>query len=91
MLAGVVLVICLLLLIWQRKHPAFDLSDLITGDNGRVSLSKCGQASALVVSTWGFVVLIQQGKLTEMYFLGYMTVWSGARLMQTFIDKKDAQ
>lgn len=73
---------------WQKSHMEFDLADLLTGDNGRVSLSKCGQASALVVSTWGFVVLVQQGKLTEWYFLAYMTVWAGYRLAQTAIETK---
>lgn len=77
------------LLRWQRSHPEFDLSDLLTGDNGRVSLSKFGQATALVVSTWGFVVLIQQGKLSETYFLGYMTVWTGSKLLQSSIDKRN--
>lgn len=73
---------------WQRSHPDFDLSDLLTGDNGRVSLSKFGQVSALVVSTWGFIVLVQQGKLSETYFFGYMTVWTGAKLIQSAIDKR---
>lgn len=73
---------------WQKSHDAFDLADLVTNDAGKVSLSKCAQCAALAVSTWGFVVLVQQGKLTETYFLGYMTIWSGTRLMQTFIDKK---
>lgn len=84
----IILLIGVALSRWQRSHEKFDLADLVTGDNGRVSLSKCGQAAALAVSTWGFVVLVQQGKLTETYFLGYMTVWSGARLMQTFVEKK---
>ena len=73
---------------WQKTHPEFDLADLLTGDNGKVSLSKCGQASALMVSTWGFVVLVQQGKLTEWYFMAYMAVWAGYRLAQTAIESK---
>jgi ABC-type Mn2+/Zn2+ transport system permease subunit len=73
---------------WQRHHPKFDLSDILTGDNGRVSLSKLGEASALVVSTWGFVVLTQQGKLSESYFIGYMTVWTGARILKAKIESK---
>lgn len=76
-----------LLVRWQRSHPMFDLADLLTGDNGRVSLAKFGQAAALVVSTWGFAVLVQQGKLTEFYFIGYMTVWAGYRLADAALNK----
>lgn len=67
---------------WQRSHPNFDISDLITGDNGRVSGRKFTQVGAWVVSTWGFATMIQQGKMTEWYFIGYMTVWAGLRAVQ---------
>lgn len=87
MLLALVLVALLVLLRWQKSHPNFDLADLLTGDNGKVSLKKFGQASALAVSTWAFVVLVQQGKLTEFYFIGYMTVWAGLQLVQAKIDK----
>ena len=75
---------------WQKSHPDFDLSDLLTGDNGKVSLSKFGQVAALIVSTWGFVVLVQQGKMSEFYFVGYMVAWTGAKLIQSSIDKRAA-
>lgn len=88
MLVALATLVAILLYRWQHNHPKFDLSDLLTGDNGRVSLAKFGQTAALVVSTWGFAVLIQQGKLTESYFIGYMTVWAGYRLAQDAIGKK---
>lgn len=69
----------LVLIRWQRSHPNFDLADLITGPNGKVSLKKMGVLVALVVSTWGFATLVQQGKLSEFYFIGYMGVWCGYR------------
>ena len=84
------LLAALLINSWQKSHPEFDLADLLTGDNGKVSLSKFGQVSALIVSTWGFVVLVQQGKMTEYYFIGYMVAWTGAKLIQSGIDKKAA-
>lgn len=86
-LLALALIALLLLVRWQRSHPEFDLADLLTGDNGKVSLAKFGQAAALVVSTWGFAVLVQQGKLTEFYFIGYMTVWAGYRLVDAGISK----
>lgn len=88
LLAALLLLVVFILYRWQRTHPKFDLSDLLTGDNGKVSLAKFGQTSALLVSTWGFVVLVQQGKLTETYFIGYMSVWTGYRLAQDAITKK---
>lgn len=87
MLVALALVALLVLFRWQRSHPNFDLADLLTGDNGKVSLAKFGQVSALTVSTWGFAVLVEQGKLTEFYYIGYMTVWAGYRLVQAKIDK----
>ena len=84
----IALLAALLINSWQKSHPEFDLADLVTGENGKVSLSKFGQVSALIVSTWGFVVLIQQGKLTEFYFIGYMSVWAGYRLVQTALAQK---
>lgn len=32
-------------------------------------------------------MLVQQGKLTEFYFIGYMTVWAGYRLVDAAISK----
>jgi hypothetical protein len=77
-----------MLLKWQKNHPLIDLSDLITGDNGRVSSSKFCQTGAWVVSTWGFASMIQQGKMTEWYFIGYMTAWTGYAALKSYISKQ---
>ena len=76
-LAVVCVIVLLMLKSWQKTHPLFDLSDLVTGDNGKVSGSKFCQMGAWSVSTWGFATMIDQGKMTEYYFIGYMTVWAG--------------
>lgn len=55
------LLVLWLLVRWQRSHPEFDLADLLTGDNGKVSLAKFGQAAALVVSTWGSLCWCSRG------------------------------
>jgi hypothetical protein len=88
LLGVIAIAACYMLYRWQHNHPNFDLSDLLTGDNGKVSLAKFGQAAALIVSTWGFVALVQQGKLTESYFVGYMGIWAGYRLAQSAIGKQ---
>ena len=55
MLACIVLIAGYLLYTWQHNHPNFDMADLITGDNGKVSLTKFSRACALIVSTWGLL------------------------------------
>jgi len=70
----------LFLLAHQKVRQDFTLLDLITGDNGRVSLSKFGQCGAFFTSTWGFVYLTVGDKLTEWYFGAYMLAWAGATL-----------
>lgn len=72
---------------WTHTHPDFDLADLITGDNGRVSASKFGQTGSWVVTTWGFVTLIQQGKMTEWYMAAYLGLSYGVRLAQNLTAK----
>jgi Protein of unknown function (DUF2644) len=86
-LSVIALVALLVLWSWQRGHPEFDLSDLITGDNGRVSTSKFMQAGAWVVGTWGFVTMVQQGKMTEWYFAGYMGLCFGVRVAKDIWGK----
>jgi hypothetical protein len=84
--AGGILVL-ILLWKWQRSHPDFDLADLITGDNGRVSATKAAQFGAWMVATWGFITLIQQGKMSEWYMAAYMGLSFGARTMKDVFGK----
>jgi len=60
------------------SDSTFDLKDLIVDSKtNRVSLNKFGQFIALVMSSWGFLYLALNGKLTEVYFTTYMAAWSG--------------
>lgn len=86
-LAIIALGALLLLWRWQRSHPAFDLADLITTDVGKVSSTKMLKMGAWVVGTWGFVTLIQQGKMTEWYFAGYMGISFGVSVMRDIYGK----
>lgn len=85
--AGGGVVALILLWHWTRSHPKFDLSDLVTGDDGRVSATKFAQTGAFVVATWGFATLVEQGKMTEWYFTGYMLAFVGARLTKDALTK----
>lgn len=72
---------------WQKQNDDFDLRHVLIGPDGKVSLFKIGQATALSVSSWAFIIMVQQDKLTEYYFLGYMTIWSGINLAKNIFVK----
>lgn len=82
-LSAIIAVVGVVLYIWQRNQNAFDLKDMLVGADGKASINKFGQATALVISSWGFITLVQHDKMTEYYFIGYMTVWSGVNLAKT--------
>lgn len=70
----------------------FKLSDLIADEvTGKISLFRTGQALALMVSTWGFIVLTRAGDLSEWYFAGYMLAWAGANLAKVAMTAKADQ
>ena len=82
---AVISIVAAIILYRWNKSPSntFDLIDALLGTDGKVSLFKISQAVALTVSTWGFVILTQQGKLTEWYFTAYMSVWATASVVKT--------
>lgn len=79
--AGAIIAL-IFLLRWTKQHPAFDLSDLLTGDNGQISATKFAQTGTWLVSTWGFITLIQQNLMTEWYFMGYVGLAYGTRVLK---------
>jgi hypothetical protein len=84
------LVVVSVLVRWHLDPDnTFKLSDLIADETtGKISLFRTGQAIALLVSTWGFVVLTRSGKLSEWYFAGYMLAWAGANLAKVALTQK---
>jgi hypothetical protein len=88
-LSAIVAVVGVVLYIWQRNQNAFDLKDMLVGSDGKASINKFGQATALVISSWGFITLVQHDKMTEYYFIGYMTVWSGVNLAKTIFAPRE--
>lgn len=74
--------------VWQNnKSNTFDLTDVLLGEDGKASLFKVGQATALVITSAAFIILVQRDKLTEPYFYGYMTIWSGINLAKNLLSK----
>ena len=88
-LSVVILVAGAVIYVWQRNQNAFDLKDMLVGTDGKASLHKFGQATALVISSWGFITLVQHDKMTEWFFIGYMSVWSGVNLAKTLFAPRE--
>ena len=87
-LALITLVCCFVLIKWHTNpNNTFNLTDTLLGPDGKVSLYKIGQAAALIVSTWAFIIMVQKDKMTEYYFYGYMGIWSGVNLAKNIFGK----
>jgi len=79
----------MLLYLWHTTPDHFDLRHLlIDSKTDRVSLMKCGQLFALLVSTWVLIRETNHDRLTEWLFLTYMGCWAGANLAKRWIDKE---
>lgn len=86
---ALIALVCVAVLIKWHTNPTntFDLTDTLLGPDGKVSLYKIGQAAALIVSTWAFIIMVQKDKMTEYYFYGYMGIWSGVNLAKNIFGK----
>lgn len=74
--------LCFVILLWgwhSAEGVRFNLTELVTDSRThRVSLSKCGQLFALLVSTWILIHETRAARLSEWLFIGYMAAWAGA-------------
>lgn len=87
-IAVIILLVFIMLYRWQTNTSnKFDLTDALVGEDGKFSIFRAGQTTALIISSWAFIILVQQGKLTEFYFYGYMGVWSGINLAKNLLGK----
>jgi hypothetical protein len=87
-LSTIAIILSILLYRWHSNPLSkFNLSDAIVDENGKFSLFRAGQATALIISSWAFIILVQQGTLTEYYFYGYMGIWSGVNLARNLLGK----
>ena len=72
---------------WHRNDSQLNLQSIVA-KNGEFSLSKIGQFTALIVSTWIAVYETRHGRMTEFLFTGYMLAWAGTNMASKFLDKK---
>lgn len=67
------------------------LWDLVSDKKDHLSVFQLGVITALLISSWGFVVLILSDKMTEWYFTIYMTVLVVGKLANNAISVKNDQ
>lgn len=88
-LAMVVVFLIAILWVWHRdSNSKVDLKDLICID-GQLDEKKFTRFGAWIVSTWGFVYLMLDGKFTEWYFTGYMAIWVGNVIVDKYVNNKN--
>lgn len=86
------LVVGILILVYaQLRKDAFDLRSLIIDPQTKQpSIHQLGQISALLISSWGFIVLVLHNQLTEVYFTTYMAVWAGANALDKLLTRDNS-
>jgi hypothetical protein len=88
LLLTVVVLVLLGMVFYFHRDPSskFDLRDLICY-RGELNQGKFMRFGAWIISTWGFVYLVLDQKLTEWYFAGYMAAWAGNALISKYLDR----
>jgi hypothetical protein len=75
----------------QDKKNTISIIDLVAV-NGKLNERKFSRFGAWIVSTWGFVYLIANDKLSEWYFVGYMAAWvANALIGKAIKDPNDEE
>ena len=88
-ISAIAIAVLIMLWRWTRNHPNFDLSDLITADNGKVSSPKFMATGGWVLMSWGFITLVQQGKMTEWYMAAYGGLCFGIKVAKDWMNKPE--
>lgn len=89
----IILVSCTVYLIRLNndKRNSIYLLDLVT-TAGILNERKLTRFFTWLVSTWGFIYLLTDDKLTEWYFIGYMGAWvANALIGKTLTDRETSE
>ncbi len=87
MLIGIVVFVGVLLSWHLTNDKRFDFRETLV-ENDRISLSRLGQLTALVVSSPVLLYVTGTGKLSEWLFVGYMGAWAGTYIAAKLATKK---
>ena len=83
-----VIVVWTMIVLHRNPNDSFDMKDLV-GREGKLDEKKFTRFGAWVVSTWGFVYLIVNDKLSEWYFIGYMGAWVANAILDKYASSKE--
>ena len=79
------IVAALIVIAWTRPGTFVFLRDKGTDFP---SLSRLGQYTALLVSTWVMATMALKGEVQEWLFIGYMLAWAGAQFGSLYLKSK---
>ena len=86
-LLAMTLIVAIVLTIWHRSDGNFHLKQvLVDSVSEKISIEKVGYMTALAIGTWGFITLIQRDKMTEWFFMGYLSVFALSRVASSAIS-----
>ncbi len=80
------------ILTWKATHDAkseFDFTDAFLDERGKTSHARIAYFVALACSTWAFVFLVLNDKLSEWYMVAYMGAWVAGAIGNKWLDKKE--
>ncbi len=94
---ALILCLCVIVLgqfgyLWwaARNNPLIRLSDLMTGDNGRLASNKAFQYWAFLISGWAMVFLTVTGDMDAIGWGAWVAIWTGAHLGNKAINNTAA-
>lgn len=70
----------------QFGKQGIDFKDYLRGDDGKTSPTMGFMVGCFLTTTWGFIVLVNKGLLTEWFFNGYIFLWAANRLGTKWMD-----
>lgn len=90
---GIVLILlCILAAIMAHKathsDSKFDFAQAFLDADGKTSMARICTFTALAVSTWALVALVQTDKLTEWFYTTYLGAFVLNGTVNKWIDKK---
>ena len=85
--------LCILafILAWKATHDEgsrFDFAQAFIDPDGKTSIGRIGIFVALSCSTWAFVYLVLNDKITEWYYTGYMAAWVAQGVGSKWLENK---
>ncbi len=87
----ILLAILAALLAWRSskdRASAFNFEEAFLDANGKTSIGRIAAFVALACSTWAFVFLVLNDKITEWYFAGYMGAWVVNGISSKYLESK---